>query len=122
MWGFGGRGSTNKLSYGLVPILVPLTTLVAQVGIAIVKVPYAGEVVAISGSLRLLTSGTHTVVIKNGSNTLGTLTWVAAGVQTSAITNANVAAGDNLNFDITALGTVPVDNTITVWLKIPLVA
>ena len=66
--------------FGYVPLVVNLTTLAAVAGVSIVKIPFTCTVFAISGSLRLLTSGTHTVLVKNGASTLGTLTWSAAGL------------------------------------------
>lgn len=122
---FGSLSPRMKggLNHHAVPIVVPLTSLLAVDDIAQVLMPGSSLtyiIAGISASCRVLTSGTATLVVKNAAGaTITSIVLTAGGVVAGALALDTIAAGDKLRFGFSGVGVGLVDVTATVWIKMP---
>ena len=109
--------------FHLIPINVTLPTLALLNDIAQIMVPVDAIIYKLTGSLRSITSGTHTVTIQNNAgSSIGSLNWTTAGIQSSDPSITSINANDSVRISITSLGITVADCIITVWLKMPSIA
>jgi hypothetical protein len=79
-----------------------------------VPVPAELEIISVVGSLQALTTGPFVARVRDGNGSVvATLTWGGPGVQSVAPDTSRVS--DELNFDITNMGTGAAGCYITVW-------
>lgn len=110
-----------------IPLVVPMSSLLASDDIAQVIVPSIPGYSALqldahdwSVSARALISGTATLVIKNGAGTtLASKALTAAGVFAFTPSVSMINAGDRLRFGFTGLGLGLQDVCVTGWLRMP---
>ena len=111
----------------IVPLVVtlPTTLIVASAAIIPLSIPdrfAEAELVEVSASLQVLTTGPFTVEVRRRNGVLlDTLTFNAAGVLThDGLSFSFIQPGGGLRFDVAAPGVGALHCTVTCWLGLAL--
>jgi hypothetical protein len=103
----------------MAPILIHFPNAITG---SIARIPIAATsyVREVGGSLRVLTSGTYTVQVRNRTTqeVLGQLSWNAAGDRNVTDLNVVLLGGEGLEFVVTSGGVGALDCYIILWLMI----
>lgn len=109
-------------AFHMVPINVTLSSLLAVDDIAQVIMPGSDTytITSISASCRLLTSGTATLVCKNGAgSTVTSIVLTAGAIVAGTLSISTITGGDKFRLGFSGIGIGLADVIATIWIKMP---
>ena len=105
------------MAFGPVPFCFFIPTPVVANVIVAVELPGEGEIVSVSGSLRVLVSGTVTVDILTRGQVIATLTFTAAGRAAVSDLGVPVESQGNFHVNVTDIGVGASDLSVCVHVS-----